>query len=232
MSWLEKGTLYFALVVLLLFIIWILLRNLRREWEEKKFQTYLRRIGTEGERNLLHTLLHLPGYKKVMTNLYLPAKKKGNLTEIDLLLICKKGLFVIESKNYAAWIYGSENEKDWVATFPNGDSFTFYNPILQNQAHIHAIMRVLETDMREYFTSVLVFGDKTVFQDVHLYQTKAVFTRQAQFRRTMKRQMRKTPDYLDKEDIQAIYTRLSAYGNADRNTVKSHIRQMQRDRTH
>ncbi len=226
---LEKYALYGAAVVSLLFVIWLLIRNLRREMEARHFHAYLRRVGAEGERQLLHTLLHLPGYKKVLTNLYLPARRRGNLTEVDLVCITKRGVFVVESKNYAAWIYGTDTDKNWLATFPNGDEFQFYNPILQNEAHIHALMRVLETDMKEYFTSVIVFGERTVFKDVYLEYTDAVLTLPRRFRRTMKKLMRRSPIHMSREDVKAMYNRLVPYGNADKETVKAHLRQMQRD---
>ena len=44
---------------------------------------------------------------KFLFNIYIP-KENGETTEIDVLMICKKGLFVFESKNYSGWIFGSE----------------------------------------------------------------------------------------------------------------------------
>ena len=45
---------------------------------------------------------------KFLFNIYIP-KDEGETTETDMLMICSKGLFVFESKNYSGWIFGSEN---------------------------------------------------------------------------------------------------------------------------
>lgn len=45
---------------------------------------------------------------KFLFNCYLP-KEDGKTTEVDVLLIHSTGIFVIESKNYSGWIFGSEN---------------------------------------------------------------------------------------------------------------------------
>ena len=41
-------------------------------------------------------------------NLYVPMRN-GKTTEIDLVYITSKGLFAIESKNFAGYIFGNEN---------------------------------------------------------------------------------------------------------------------------
>lgn len=50
----------------------------------------------------------IEGERVVLTNLYLPMK--GKTTEIDLLMLHEKGIFVIESKYYSGWIFGSEDQ--------------------------------------------------------------------------------------------------------------------------
>ena len=60
----------------------------------------------------------------VLTNLYLPMK--GKTTEIDLLMLHEKGIFVIESKYYSGWIFGSEDQLKWTQCFRNGRKEHFY----------------------------------------------------------------------------------------------------------
>lgn len=45
---------------------------------------------------------NLKGHFAVLKNVYVPMK--GKTTEIDLLMIHEKGIFVFESKNYSGWI--------------------------------------------------------------------------------------------------------------------------------
>ena len=54
-----------------------------------------------------------------LRNLYVP-KENGETTEIDLVYITQKGVFVIESKNYSGWIFGNEKDQYWTASLSNG----------------------------------------------------------------------------------------------------------------
>ena len=47
---------------------------------------------------------------KILTNVYIP-KTSGDTAEIDVLYITRKGLLVIENKNYAEYIFGKESNK-------------------------------------------------------------------------------------------------------------------------
>tara|TARA_A100001015_G_C14803470_1_gene637875 strand:+ start:472 stop:810 length:339 start_codon:yes stop_codon:yes gene_type:complete len=48
---------------------------------------------------------------KFVFNLYIP-NIKDETTEIDIIFFHPKGLFVIESKNYNGWIFGSETNRN------------------------------------------------------------------------------------------------------------------------
>ena len=77
-------------------------------------------IGKYGE---YLTYKHLKNYEKqgakFLFNVYIP-KESGETTEIDVLMLCSKGLFVFESKNYSGWIFGSMNSEIWAKTFSIG----------------------------------------------------------------------------------------------------------------
>jgi len=64
--------------------------------------------------------------RQVIRNVYIK-KRDGKFTELDLVIVIRRGLIVIESKNYAGWIYGSENNEYWTQTFKNGTKNKFYN---------------------------------------------------------------------------------------------------------
>ena len=76
---------------------------------------------------------------KFLFNVYVP-KENGETSEIDVLMICEKGLFVFESKNYSGWIFGTEDQLHWYQTLKKGwgksQKEQFYNPIMQNNSHI------------------------------------------------------------------------------------------------
>lgn len=45
---------------------------------------------------------------EVVRNVYVPKKKEGGFSEIDVCWVTQKGVFVIESKNYSGWIFGDD----------------------------------------------------------------------------------------------------------------------------
>ena len=75
---------------------------------------------------------------KILRNVYIP-KENGETSEIDVLYITQKGIFVIESKNYSGWVFGSEKNYQWTVSLSNGIKNKLYNPIKQNQTHIKSL---------------------------------------------------------------------------------------------
>ena len=94
--------------------------------------------GNFGEFLSYGKLAKLPGYHKALFNIYIPSGKEQT-TEIDLVYLHETGIYVIESKNYSGWIFGDEKSQNWMQTFPNGQKFSFYNPIKQNKGHIKVL---------------------------------------------------------------------------------------------
>lgn len=95
-------------------------------------------------------------------NVYVPMNN-GKTTEIDLLYITKVGIFVIESKNYKGWIFGTDTNKNWTEvlytrktwTNPNGsEKHSFYNPIMRNNTHINWLKRYLNINVPMFSLSV------------------------------------------------------------------------------
>ena len=82
-------------------------------------------VGRHGEKLTEQELkfVKLFGRKgKILRNVYLP-KDNGETSEIDVLYITQKGIFVFESKNYSGWIFGDEKGQYWTLrakTIPGG----------------------------------------------------------------------------------------------------------------
>ena len=98
--------------------------------------------GNYGEYLTFSYLEKLPGYKKIVTNIYVK-KEDGKTTEIDLVMLHETGIYVFESKNYSGWIFGDEKNKSWTQTLKGNNKNYFYNPIWQNNGHIIALANFL-----------------------------------------------------------------------------------------
>ena len=109
---------------------------------------------------------------RFLFNLYIP-KSNGETTEIDVLMICNKGIFVFESKNYSGWIFGSEQQKNWYQTLPAGRRRShkepFYNPVMQNRSHIKHLKSLLGNQLP--MKSIIVFSDRCTLKSVQINST-------------------------------------------------------------
>ncbi|WP_201591278.1 NERD domain-containing protein [Psychrobacter sp. Pi2-51] len=108
------------------------------------------------------TVINVAMWLKLEKNVYhrlngitLP-RANGGSTQIDHIIVSVYGIFVIETKNYKGWIYGSEKQKQWTQAFPNGSKFKFQNPLRQNYLHIKTLADLLGLELN-YFHSMIAF---------------------------------------------------------------------------
>ena len=100
--------------------------------------------GKSGEQIVYRTLIdqiHVPE-NQILRNVYVPTTG-GKTSEIDLLVVSKKGLLVFECKNYAGNVYGDAQRNKWIQYLGKKKSF-FYNPFMQNRSHIKHLKKYLE----------------------------------------------------------------------------------------
>lgn len=127
------------------------------------------RLGKHGE-DLTEkklNLINLFGRKgKTLRNIYIP-KDNGETSEIDLVYITQKGIFVLESKNYSGWIFGDAVSQYWTSCLPNGERNRFYNPVKQNRTHIKWLSSYLSgASLTVPLFSVIVFSERCELKKV------------------------------------------------------------------
>ena len=88
-------------------------------------------------------------------NCYVP-NRSGDKIEIDMIMLCQKGIYVIENKNYSGWIFGDEKSKNWCEIL-KGKKYFFYNPIKQNKSHIKNLEKQLQVGDGKY-VSLITFN--------------------------------------------------------------------------
>lgn len=79
---------------------------------------------------------------QILRNVYIPTSD-GKTSEIDLLVVSKKGLLVFECKNYGGNIYGDAKRPKWIQYLGRKKSY-FYNPLMQNRTHVRHLKKYLE----------------------------------------------------------------------------------------
>lgn len=87
-------------------------------------------------------------------------KTENGTTQIDHIILSKYGLFVIETKNYQGWIFGSASQKEWTQTV-YGNKNRFQNPVHQNYRHTKALASHLKIDHTLIRPIIWFIGDVT-----------------------------------------------------------------------
>lgn len=183
--------------------------------------------GAVGERQIYRRLEHFEneGRGKLLCNIYLP-KTTGGTTEVDLLLIHPKGLFVFESKNYSGWIFGNEAHQNWTQTLPkgwNGDVHKerFYNPILQNLSHIKHLAPHVGKSIPIW--SIIVFSDECELKDITVRSKNVYVVQCDHVASTVEQICNETqPDFLTEAEIVELYNKLLIYTNVSAEEKRHH----------
>ena len=163
---------------------------------------------------------NLDGELVVLKNIYVPTQ--GKTTEIDLLMIHEKGIFVFESKNYSGWIFGSADQLNWTQSLQNGDKNKFYNPIRQNRTHIKALAAFLEKPVSE-FVSYIVFSERCTLKKVPADTSDVIIVRRPDMLKKLKATLKTTPTKYTFNDIQDIAKKLQPLTNKDDAEKQQHI---------
>ncbi|HVN24026.1 MAG TPA: nuclease-related domain-containing protein [Syntrophorhabdales bacterium] len=119
--------------------------------------------GFIGEKKTGIALEGLPDDHVVMHDLLF--QNEGRTSQVDHVVISRHGVFVIETKAYDGWIYGSERSEYWTQVLGNKKT-KFYNPVRQNRAHVQALRNTLARYGDLPYWSVVVFGDLCEFKKV------------------------------------------------------------------
>jgi hypothetical protein len=78
------------------------------------------------------------------------------------VLVADTGIFVIETKHYAGWIFGDPQGRQWTQQIYRHKS-RFQNPLHQNYGHIKTLQSLFDLPA-EHFHSVVVFTGDAEFK--------------------------------------------------------------------
>ncbi|MBR6586875.1 MAG: NERD domain-containing protein [Kiritimatiellae bacterium] len=139
------GCAFGLVIVFRIFLLW---------WNSPKQK------GKRGEKLVAGRLRKgLPDEYRILNDVYLPLPD-GTTTQIDHIVVSQYGIFVVETKTYAGWIFGDEKSSEWTQSIYRKKS-RFQNPMRQNYRHVCALADNLGID-KSYFHGVVAFtGDCT-----------------------------------------------------------------------
>lgn len=144
---------------------------------------------------------------------------QGKTTQIDHIIVSLYGIFVIETKNYKGWIFGSEESQQWTQLLYK-KKYQFYNPIKQNQGHIYALKNLLSDYSRLPFVSIVSFSPSATLKSITVSSedTYVVYMHEVNRRIKSFSKVVMTPTDLDK-----IVARIQQHHLADPGIKAEHI---------
>lgn len=209
-------------IIIVLAVIAAKEANKDKYYDLYKFSTMSK--GDYGEHCVSEVLgVNVEGFQYVINNL-LFVDDDGKSRQIDHIYINKYGIWVIETKNYGGYIYGTDKQFEWTQVLAHGrEKNKFYNPVRQNNSHIYCLSKKLH--VRDVFHNVVVFLYRA---DISHVKSESVYSWQKL--NNIKSQATKT--LLSPEQMKNFYGKLIALQSE--NTVKTdqhieNIHKMQED---
>lgn len=129
--------------------------------------------GRRGEAKVSAILHSLPSDEYCVLNDIVLDNGSG-MSQIDHIVVSLYGIFVIETKNYKGWIFGSETNPYWTQTI-YGYKSKFYNPILQNNGHVRALRRMLSAYRAIPIIPIVAFSRECDLKNRHLLRSQVVY---------------------------------------------------------
>lgn len=87
----------------------------------------------------------------------------GDTTQIDHILVTQKGVFVVETKDYSGWIFGSVTRSTWTQMHDRRKT-KFQKPLCQNYKHVNAVESPLDFLPAGEVKGVVVFSRNSEFK--------------------------------------------------------------------
>ena len=170
--------------------------------------------GKKGENSVARILKKLLRQDyHVINDVVLPTPYGSS--QIDHIVVSPFGIFVIETKNYSGWIYGSEHGEYWTKNV-YGHKYDFYNPILQNTGHVTALRKNLK-DYRSLPIFSIVAFSRQASLDVSIQNAIVVYWNQ------IPRVIRQFGESkLSEEQVAAVYDEIVAINQASVSIRKNH----------
>lgn len=129
--------------------------------------------GKRGEKIVANILKKLPVDDYIVLN-DITIKNRDGTSQIDHLVISPFGLFVIETKYYQGWLFGSEESENWTQAIYT-EKYQFYSPIQQNRGHIKALKYNLAKYPDIPYYSIVVLAGSCEFKNFDQVKTTVIY---------------------------------------------------------
>ncbi len=167
---------------------------------ERRVRGVLKTLDNSGTRVLNNVFIRLPD---------------GKTTQIDHVAVSSSGVFVIETKTFQGWIFGSEKGEYWTQKIYRS-SRKIKNPLHQNYGHVMALKTVLGGVGEIPYHAVVVFAGSAVLKKVDSPNVTTLAG-------LLPWMAARNTDALTPEQVEAITGTLQTSKSASRQEMKQHI---------
>lgn len=151
----------------------------------------------------------------VFNNVIVPTEE-GKTSQIDHVYVCSYGIFVVETKNYAGRIYGSDEQNEWTQVLAFGHTKNkLYNPVKQNRTHILRLKELLNINVEPVSIVVFVKADTDNVSSDYVYSI-----------RELKYLLRDESTVLNDEQVKEIVAVITELKNNPAKTNKEHVKEV------
>ena len=217
-------------IVVVLFLILIIYQNIQ---DKKLLETVTKgQRGTRTEREMVLKLLKsgIPR-ETIFHDLYL--EKPGNhYCQIDLVVATKVGIIVFEVKQYNGWIFGLANQTHWTQLLDYGkQSYSFYNPILQNKKHVEDLKKQLPQFQNIPFYSVIVFFGDCSFRNLDYVPNRTFLVKSSNAIEVVNEilEQNEPAKYKSKREIVNLLQSATLNGDNEAIRVEAHVKNIKRN---
>ena len=188
--------------------------------------------GMGGEFLAYMELIGLPAPRRILRNLLVakaPAQASDEVedTEIDLLIIHTSGIYILEIKDYAGWIFGSSQDKKWTQSVLNhrGEVVKYkpYNPLRQNYCHKLALKQALAFFGNVPLHPIVAFHDRCEFKKLQLRPADVV-VHLRDLPETAARIAKAHENSLSASEVEMLYDYLRPMASPTPRRIKEHIK--------
>ena len=132
--------------------------------------------GAIGERRVAKKLNKVAKkYNGKVINDVIVQGEDGKTSQIDHILFTPYMIFVVETKNYAGRIYGSDGDQYWTQVLAYGHTKNkLYNPVKQNMTHIYRLKETLGKNCHMESVIVIVSGNLNHITSKHAYSPRGL----------------------------------------------------------
>lgn len=168
--------------------------------------------GRWGERRISSKLLSLPNEYHLYNDVYIEVE--GRSVQIDHVIISQYGVFVIETKNYTGWIFGTDKSEYWTKNV-YGTKFRFRNPLKQNYSHMKSLQALLNIPANKFIPIIVFLNGATL-----KCHTSGIVIYSHQLKSTI---LSYKTHLFSEEEVQRLTKQLSSANIIDKKQQKTHV---------